>query len=135
MPRTAPPIYAPATSVRDGDVVAVTLNYRLGVEGFAVLPEGAPANRGLLDQIAALRWVQENIASFGGDPERVTVFGECAGGGSVAALLAMPAARGLFRRAIAQSVPGTYFSPASSSRPASARPSPRNWAVGPSSRT
>jgi len=102
------PIYDPGNLVRQGDVVVVTLNYRLGVEGFAVL-EGAPANRGLLDQIAALRWVHENIASFGGDPEQVTVFGESAGGGSVAALLAMPAARGLFRRAIAQSVPGTYF--------------------------
>ena len=102
------PIYDPRHLVREGDVVVVTLNYRLGVEGFAVL-EGAPANRGLLDQIAALRWVRENIASFGGDPEQVTVFGESAGGGSVAALLAMPAAGGLFRRAIAQSVPGTYF--------------------------
>src|SRR5512138_1750362 len=88
------PIYDPGVIVREGDVVVVTLNYRLGVEGFAVI-EGAPANRGLLDQIAALRWVRENIASFGGDPGQVTVFGESAGGGSVAALLAMPAARGL----------------------------------------
>jgi para-nitrobenzyl esterase len=102
------PIYDPRHLVRAGDVVVVTLNYRLGVEGFAVL-EGAPANRGLLDQVVALRWVRDNIASFGGDPDQVTVFGESAGGGSVAALLAMPAARGLFRRAIAQSVPGTYF--------------------------
>lgn len=90
-------------------VVVVTLNYRLGVEGFASL-EGAPDNRGLLDQVAALAWVQENIASFGGDPARVTVFGESAGASSIAALLAMPAARGLFRRAILQSVPGTFFS-------------------------
>jgi para-nitrobenzyl esterase len=102
------PIYDPSTIVREGDVVVVTLNYRLGAEGFAVI-EGAPANRGLLDQIAALSWVRENIASFGGDPDQVTVFGESAGAGSIAALLAMPAARGLFRRAIAQSVPGTYF--------------------------
>src|SRR5690606_40345344 len=61
---------------------------------------GAPANRGLLDQVAALRWVRENIAAFGGDPEIVTIFGESAGGGSVAALLVMPAAKGLFRREI-----------------------------------
>ncbi|MFI9380792.1 carboxylesterase/lipase family protein [Kutzneria sp. NPDC052558] len=92
-----------------GDVVLVTFNYRVGVEGFTQIA-GAPANRGLLDQIAALRWVRENIEEFGGDPDQVTVFGESAGAGSVAALLAMPAARGLFHRAIAQSVPGTYFS-------------------------
>ncbi|MFG3522033.1 carboxylesterase/lipase family protein [Nocardia nova] len=90
--------------------VVVTLNYRLGIEGFAQI-EGAPANRGLLDQVAALEWVRDNIRVFGGDPERVTVFGQSAGAGSVAALLAMPRAAGLFRRAIAQSVPGTFFSP------------------------
>ncbi|MFG3021923.1 carboxylesterase/lipase family protein [Streptomyces sp. NPDC048254] len=94
---------------RDGDVVVVSFNYRVGMEGFVQI-EGAPANRGLLDQVAALEWVRENIAAFGGDPDQVTVFGESAGGGSVAALLAMPRARGLFRRAIAQSVPGTFFS-------------------------
>ncbi|GAA3844392.1 carboxylesterase family protein [Streptomyces coacervatus] len=94
---------------RDGDLVVVTLNYRVGIEGFALI-EGAPANRGLLDQVAALEWVRDNIAAFGGDPGQVTVFGESAGAGSVAALLAMPSARGLFGRAIAQSVPGTYFS-------------------------
>jgi para-nitrobenzyl esterase len=93
----------------EGDVLLVTFNYRVGMEGFAAI-EGAPANRGLLDQVAALAWVQENIAAFGGDPERVTVFGESAGGGSIAALLAMPAARGLFRAAIIQSVPGPYLS-------------------------
>ncbi|WP_220498750.1 carboxylesterase/lipase family protein [Microbispora sp. H10949] len=91
-------------------VVVVTLNYRLGIEGFALI-DGAPANRGLLDQVVALRWVRDNIRAFGGDPDRVTVFGESAGGGSVAALLAMPRAAGLFRRAVAQSVPGTFFSP------------------------
>jgi para-nitrobenzyl esterase len=79
------------------------------MEGFAQI-EGAPANRGLLDQVAALEWVRENIAVFGGDPDRVTVFGESAGAGSIAALMAMPRAAGLFRRAIAQSVPGTFFS-------------------------
>lgn len=92
------------------DVVVVTLNYRVGMEGFAQI-KGAPANRGLLDQVAALEWVRDNIASFGGDPGRVTVFGESAGAGSIAALMAMPRAAGLFRRAIAQSVPGTFFSP------------------------
>ncbi|GAB2909370.1 carboxylesterase/lipase family protein [Nonomuraea fastidiosa] len=90
-------------------VVVVTFNYRVGIEGFAHL-EGAPANRGLLDQVAALEWVRDNVAAFGGDPDRVTVFGESAGAGSIAALMAMPRAAGLFRRAIAQSVPGTYFS-------------------------
>ncbi|MGW2890409.1 carboxylesterase/lipase family protein [Streptomyces griseoruber] len=96
---------------RAGDLVVVTLNYRVGIEGFARI-EGAPANRGLLDQVAALEWVRDNIAAFGGDPGRVTVFGESAGAGSVASLLAMPLARGLFGRAIAQSVPGTFFSDA-----------------------
>ncbi|MFJ4619975.1 carboxylesterase/lipase family protein [Streptomyces sp. NPDC088812] len=94
---------------RAGDLVVVTLNYRVGIEGFARI-DGAPANRGLLDQVAALEWVRDNIAAFGGDPGRVTVFGESAGAGSVAALLAVPSARGLFGRAVAQSVPGTYFS-------------------------
>ena len=91
-------------------VVVVTFNHRVGVEGYAYLP-GVPANRALLDQVAALRWVRENIAAFGGDPERVTVFGESAGAGAIASLLVMPAAAGLFRRAIAQSVPGTFFAP------------------------
>jgi para-nitrobenzyl esterase len=99
------------TPLARSGVVLVTFNHRIGVEGYAHLP-GVPANRGLLDQIAALRWVQENIAAFGGDPDRVTVFGESAGAGAIAALLVMPAAVGLFGRAIAQSVPGTFFSPA-----------------------
>ena len=103
------PDYDGRLLVGENDVLLVTLNYRVGMEGFAAI-EGAPANRGLLDQVAALEWVRENIAAFGGDPGRVTVFGESAGAGSIAALLAMPAARGLFQRAIAQSVPGTYFS-------------------------
>ncbi|MFC7304297.1 carboxylesterase/lipase family protein [Streptomyces monticola] len=91
-------------------VVLVTFNYRLGVEGFAQI-EGAPANRGLLDQVAALQWVRDNIRAFGGDPDNVTVFGQSAGAGSVAALTAMPRAAGLFRRAVTQSVQGTFFSP------------------------
>lgn len=94
---------------RDGGVVLVTFNYRLGMEGFAQLT-GAPADRGLLDQVAALEWVRDNIVAFGGDPNEVTVLGESAGAGSVAALLAMPRAAGLFRRAVAQSVPGAFFS-------------------------
>ncbi|MEU7856300.1 carboxylesterase family protein [Nonomuraea sp. NPDC049141] len=97
------------TRLADAGVVVVTLNYRVGMEGFAQI-DGAPANRGLLDQVAALEWVRENITAFGGDPDRVTVFGESAGAGSIAALMAMPRAAGLFRRAIAQSVPGTFFS-------------------------
>ncbi|GGW61579.1 carboxylesterase family protein [Streptomyces caelestis] len=95
----------------DGDLVVVSLNYRVGMEGFAHI-EGAPDNRGLLDQVAALEWVRGNIEAFGGDPGQVTVFGESAGAGSIASLLAMPRAAGLFGRAIAQSVPGTFFSDA-----------------------
>ncbi|MCL7428046.1 carboxylesterase/lipase family protein [Streptomyces sp. YS415] len=103
------PAYDGGRLSRDGDLVVVTFNYRVGIEGFARI-EGAPANRGLLDQVAALEWVRENIGAFGGDPDRVTVFGESAGAGSIAALLAMDRTRGLFRRAILQSFPGTFFS-------------------------
>ncbi|TDV43228.1 carboxylesterase/lipase family protein [Actinophytocola oryzae] len=92
-----------------GEVVVVSFDYRLGVEGFAWI-DGAPANRGFLDQLAALTWVRENIGAFGGDPDRVTVVGESSGAGSIAAMYAMPAARGLFQRAVLQSVPGTFFS-------------------------
>ncbi len=98
------------SNLAHGGVVVVTFNYRVGLEGFGYVA-GTPANRGLLDQVAALEWVQRNISAFGGDPDRVTVFGQSAGGGSVAALLAMPRAAGLFQRAIAQSVPGTFFTP------------------------
>ncbi|MBP2471245.1 para-nitrobenzyl esterase [Crossiella equi] len=104
------PEYEGSRLAREGGVVVVTFNYRVGLEGFAHLT-GAPANRGLLDQVAALEWVRENIGAFGGDPARVTLFGQSAGAGCVAALLAMPAARGLFGQAIAQSVPGAVFSP------------------------
>jgi para-nitrobenzyl esterase len=86
-----------------GGVVFVTVNYRLGADGFLHLGDGAAANRGLLDQIAALTWVQENIGAFGGDPAKVTVFGESAGAMSIGTLLAVPGAAGLFRRAILQS--------------------------------
>ncbi|MFE1951211.1 carboxylesterase/lipase family protein [Streptomyces sp. NPDC059524] len=86
---------------RDG-VVLVSIGYRLGIEGFLHLPD-APDNRGVLDWIAALEWVQRNIASFGGDPGQVTIAGQSAGGGAVQTLLATPAARGLFRAAISAS--------------------------------
>src|ERR1700733_13005402 len=97
------------TPFASAGVVFVSCNYRLGMEGFAQIP-GAPANRGLLDAVAALRWVRDNIERFGGDPGNVTVFGESAGAGVISALLAMDDAKGLFKRAIAQSVPGTFFS-------------------------
>lgn len=97
----AVPAYDGAAFARDG-VVLVAINYRLGASGFAVL-DGAPANRGLLDQLFALAWVRDNARAFGGDPGNVTVFGESAGAMSVAALLGSPAAGGLFRRAIMQS--------------------------------
>src|SRR5208283_5727610 len=92
-----------------GDVVVVTINYRLGVFGFlnlnGVTGGRVPAtgNEGLLDQISALQWVRENITVFGGNPANITLFGESAGGMSIGCLLAMPAARGLFHKAILQS--------------------------------
>ncbi|MFI6811169.1 carboxylesterase/lipase family protein [Nonomuraea sp. NPDC050328] len=97
------PLYDGSAFARDG-VVLVSINYRLGIEGFGSFPD-APDNRGLLDQLAALEWVRDNIASFGGDPANVTVFGESAGAISIAALLTSPRARGLFRRAALQSGP------------------------------
>jgi para-nitrobenzyl esterase len=95
------PEYNGAAFARDG-VVCVTINYRLAAEGFLFLDDGI-ANLGLLDQLAALRWVQANIWAFGGDPARVTVAGESAGAMSVTTLLSMPLAEGLFAQAIAQS--------------------------------
>ncbi|MGW7489325.1 carboxylesterase/lipase family protein [Streptomyces sp. NPDC054786] len=94
-------LYDGGPFARNG-VVLVTLNYRLGIPGWLTLP-GAPENRGLLDVIAALRWVADNAAAFGGDPHRVTVAGQSAGAMIVAALLTAPPATGLFRRAISQS--------------------------------
>ncbi len=93
--------YDGSAFARDG-VVCVTINYRLSAEGFLFLGDGV-ANLGLLDQVAALRWVEGNIAAFGGDPARVTVAGESAGAMSVTTLLSMPMTEGLFARAIAQS--------------------------------
>jgi para-nitrobenzyl esterase len=107
------PVYDASALARRG-VVVVTINYRLGPLGFMVHPAleresggaVAAANFGLLDQIAALRWVRDNIASFGGDPLRVTIFGQSAGAQSVLALMASPPAQGLFQQAIAQSAYG-----------------------------
>src|SRR5690606_2928229 len=97
-------------------VVLVTINYRVGPLGFLAHPElsaesphHASSNYGLLDQIAGLKWVQQNIAAFGGDPDRVTIFGESAGGIAVSMLCASPEARGLFHGAISQS--GGSFGP------------------------
>jgi para-nitrobenzyl esterase len=99
---------------RDG-VVCVTLNYRVGADGFLYFGEG-DANLGLLDQVAALVWVRENIAAFGGDPGNVTIFGESAGALSVGTLLSMPRAEGLFRRAIAQSGAAHHVIPVAAAR-------------------
>lgn len=99
------PVQDGSAFARDG-VVLMTIGYRLGIEGFLPIP-GAPTNLGLRDMICALQWVQANAATFGGAPENVTVFGESAGAMSIADLMAAPAARGLFRRAIVQSGHGS----------------------------
>lgn len=105
----AQPGFDGANLAQHGAIV-VTVGYRLGVFGFfahpelaAESPERTSGNQGILDQVAALRWVKDNIAAVGGDPQRVTIFGESAGGESVALLVASPLAKGLFQRAIAQS--------------------------------
>jgi para-nitrobenzyl esterase len=107
------PLYDGASLARRGDVVVVTVNHRLGPLGYLHLGElsGDPelassGNAGMLDLVAVLEWVQENAAAFGGDAGNVTIFGESGGGAKVSTLLAMPAARGLFHRAIIQSGPG-----------------------------
>jgi para-nitrobenzyl esterase len=103
----ADPIYDGRRLAEAGDVVVVTINYRVGQLGFladaSLADAGAVGNYGTLDQIAALRWVHNNIAAFGGDPDRVMVFGESAGGRNTCTLLAAPAAAGLFHRALVQS--------------------------------
>jgi para-nitrobenzyl esterase len=105
------------TELARAGLVVVTVAYRLGFEGFGHVPGGrSPANRGLLDQIAALRWVRENIASFGGDPGRVTVAGQSSGATSVACLMVMDRARGLFHRALAHSPVHSAHSPALAAR-------------------
>ncbi|WP_308722573.1 carboxylesterase/lipase family protein [Paenibacillus polysaccharolyticus] len=100
------PVYDGTQLAVRGDVIVVTINYRLGPLGFlhmAPLGDSYVSNAGLLDQVAALQWVKDNITAFGGDPGQVTVFGESAGSMSIAALMAMPAAKGLFQRAIMES--------------------------------
>ena len=104
---SAMPLYAGAALASNGNVVVVTLNYRLGAFGFLYIP-GKTANVGLFDQIAALKWIKNNIEAFGGDPNNVTIFGESAGGMSIVCLLAMPAAKGLFHHAIVQSGPISF---------------------------
>lgn len=96
---SASPWYDGGTFTRDG-IVLVSISYRLGFDGFGVI-EGAPDNRGVRDWLAALEWVQRNIASFGGDPDQVTIAGQSAGGGAVLTLLGMPEAQHLFRGGIA----------------------------------
>ncbi len=100
-----------------GDVVLVTINYRLGILGFLNLKEitggniPSTGNEGLLDQVAALQWVKDNIAAFGGDPSNVTIFGESAGAMSVVCLMVMPKAQGLFHKAIIESAVGAIGRP------------------------
>ncbi len=107
----ANPIYQGSALARRGNVVIVTINYRLGALGF-LNTSSVTANVGMLDQITALKWVRDNIEAFGGDPNNVTIFGESAGGISVITLMAMPAANGLFHRVIAQSAPILTLKPA-----------------------
>ncbi|MFX1479091.1 MAG: carboxylesterase/lipase family protein [Promethearchaeota archaeon] len=94
-----------------GDVVVVSINYRLGYLGFLYMPDmpDTTANAGLLDMVAGLEWVKENISKFGGDPSNVTIFGESAGGMAVSSLLATPSAKGLFHRAIPESGAANKF--------------------------
>ena len=113
------PVYDGKKLARHGDVVVVTVNYRLGAFGFLHLEElfgsdfAGSGNAGILDQVAALEWVRDNIAAFGGDPDHVTIFGESAGGMSVGTLLGMPRAEGLYHRAIVQSGSSSFAVPAS----------------------
>ncbi|MGV0772142.1 carboxylesterase/lipase family protein [Mycobacterium syngnathidarum] len=125
------PLYNGSVLAVEGDAVVVTINYRLGPFGFLDLSHfnGRPGakglrfdtNLGLRDVLFALQWVRDNIAAFGGDPQRVTLFGESAGGGIVTTLLASPAAEGLFSAAIAQSSPATSVYDAERSRAVAAQ--------------
>jgi para-nitrobenzyl esterase len=115
------------TTLAQQSVIVVSMNYRLGIFGFFVHPElakesgrNAAGNYGLLDQVAALRWVHDNIAAFGGDPANVTIFGESAGSFSVSAQMASPLAKGLFRKAIGESG-GAFFSGGLAFEPRSVR--------------
>lgn len=100
------PVYSGEHLARRGDIVYVSINYRLGALGYLDLSAfGFPTNLGIRDQVAALKWIKRNIAAFGGDPRNVTIMGQSAGGNAVTTLMAVPSARGLFHRAIAQSPP------------------------------
>ncbi|NQX11570.1 carboxylesterase family protein [Microbacteriaceae bacterium VKM Ac-2855] len=99
------PIMDPAALVAEQRVIVVTITYRLGLFGYAGGTPGRPANLGLLDQLAAFRWVRRNIAAFGGDPRRITAFGQSAGADAIAKLMTLPEAQELFSRAILQSAP------------------------------
>ena len=101
-------LYDGAMLASRGDVVVVTINYRLGALGFLHLPALEESNFGMRDQVAALRWVRDNIASFGGDPGNIMIFGESAGGMSVGSLMGSPEAQGLFHKAIPQSGAGHH---------------------------
>lgn len=104
--------YEGSSFASEGDIVFVSINYRLGPFGFLHMNQigneaySAAGNCGLLDQVEALKWIKDNISAFGGDPEQITIMGESAGAMSVALLMAMPAAKGLFQKAILQSYPG-----------------------------
>ena len=108
----SPPIYDGSNLVRRGDVVVVSVNHRLGALGYTFFAGiggndfAESRNVGMLDLVAALEWVRDNIAKFGGDPRKVTIFGESGGGQKVSTLLAMPSAKNLFHRAVVQSGPG-----------------------------
>ncbi len=108
------PLYDGSSFAERGDIVAVSINYRLGDRGYVSLGHLDPAyetsgNNAVLDQIAALEWVRDNIAAFGGDPAQITVGGQSAGGGSITALMMAPAGRGLFHRGIIQSIAHMSF--------------------------
>ncbi|KAL0929918.1 carboxylesterase type b [Colletotrichum truncatum] len=102
--------YEPSGLVERG-VVGVNISYRLGIFGFQPIPDVAPANLGLMDQIEALRWIQRNIAAFGGDSNNVTVFGQSAGAASIHFLMIADGTEGLFHRAIIQSAPLEHWTP------------------------
>jgi para-nitrobenzyl esterase len=110
-------MFAPQNLAKKGDVVSVSINYRLGMLGFLRLKDvtggkiPATGNEGFLDQVAALKWVKENISAFGGDPGNVTVFGESAGSMSIACLIVMPSAKGLFQKGIMESGAGSIAVP------------------------
>jgi len=96
-------MYNGANMARQHDVVMLSVNHRLNAFGFLYLPEIGASNAGILDVVAALEWVRDNIANFGGDPNNVTIMGQSGGAGKVSTLMAMPSAKGLFHRAIIQS--------------------------------